>query len=70
MFPESEARCLMTSLALDLTKVAAPYSSSSSSESSFLALWRAVYRVMSAAFLKRANSLVLSRIPNVLAVFR
>ena len=62
MFPESEARCLMTSLALDLTKVAAP--------SSFLALWRTVYRIMSAAFLKRANSLVLSRIPNVLAVFR
>ena len=63
MFPESEARCLMTSLSLDLTK-AAP------STESFLALWKAVYRVLSAAFLKRANSLVLSRIPNVLAVFR
>lgn len=62
MFPESEARCLMTSLTLDLTKVAP--------SDSFIALWKAVYRVLSAAFLKRANSLVLSRIPNVLAVFR
>ena len=61
MFPESEARCLLTSLALDLAKVA---------PGSFVALWKAVYRVLSAAFLRRANSLVLTRIPNVLAVFR
>ena len=63
MFPESEARCLMTSIALDLTKLAP-------SSGSFVALWKAVYRVLSAAFLRRANSLVLTRIPNVLAVFR
>ena len=61
MFPESEARCLLTSLALDLAKVA---------PESFVALWKAVYRVLSVAFLRRANSLVLTRIPNVLAVFR
>merc|ERR1719188_959709 len=59
VFPESEARCLLTSLALDLTKVTAD------SSETFVALWKAVYRVLSAALLKRANSLVLSRIPNV-----
>jgi hypothetical protein len=63
IFPESEARCLLTSLSLDLSEI-------NPSSPLFLDLWKAVYRVVSAAIIKRPNSLVIQRIPNVLGVFR